>query len=165
VREATLCFLLRGEPPDEILMGYKKVGFGAGKWSGFGGKIEPGEAPAQAAAREMEEEAGVRIPAEALQAMGELVFRFPFEPTWNHLVYVFLATAWEGKPTESREMSPSWFSLDSLPFEGMWQDGAHWLPRILAGERIQAHFCFGSDNETIEQAEIGAWNGRKLEKS
>lgn len=28
---------------DKILLGFKKRGFGAGKWNGFGGKVEPGE--------------------------------------------------------------------------------------------------------------------------
>ena len=27
----------------EILLGFKKRGFGIGKWNGFGGKLEPNE--------------------------------------------------------------------------------------------------------------------------
>ncbi|KAJ1429629.1 hypothetical protein B484DRAFT_396306, partial [Ochromonadaceae sp. CCMP2298] len=27
----------------EVLLGMKKRGFGAGKWNGFGGKMDPGE--------------------------------------------------------------------------------------------------------------------------
>jgi 8-oxo-dGTP diphosphatase len=40
---ATLCFLMRGNPPSEILLGLKKVGLGQGKYGGFGEKIEAGE--------------------------------------------------------------------------------------------------------------------------
>lgn len=29
--------------PGKVLLGMKKRGFGAGKWNGFGGKVEPGE--------------------------------------------------------------------------------------------------------------------------
>jgi 8-oxo-dGTP pyrophosphatase MutT (NUDIX family) len=39
-----------------ILLGLKKRGFGAGKWNGFGGKVEPGESIVQGARRELLEE-------------------------------------------------------------------------------------------------------------
>ena len=34
-----------------ILLGYKKRGFGAGRWNGFGGKVHQGEGIPQAAIR------------------------------------------------------------------------------------------------------------------
>jgi 8-oxo-dGTP diphosphatase len=43
MRDGSLCLLLEGNPPARVLLGLKKQGFGAGKWGGFGGKIEPGE--------------------------------------------------------------------------------------------------------------------------
>lgn len=36
-----------------VLLGQKKRGFGEGYYNGFGGKVEPGETVAQAAAREV----------------------------------------------------------------------------------------------------------------
>lgn len=36
---------------DEILLGFKKRGFGVGKWNGFGGKVETGESITDAAVR------------------------------------------------------------------------------------------------------------------
>ena len=44
----TLAFLRRS---GEILLGFKKRGFGAGRWNGFGGKVEPGETIEQGARR------------------------------------------------------------------------------------------------------------------
>jgi len=44
----TLAFVRR---KGEILLGYKKRGFGAGKWNGFGGKVEAGETIEDAAKR------------------------------------------------------------------------------------------------------------------
>jgi hypothetical protein len=41
----------------------------------------------------------------------------------------------------------------------MWQDNAHWLPRILAGERVRAVFTFLSDNETIDHMKMELWDG------
>ena len=46
----TLAFVRRQE---EILLGYKKRGFGAGNWNGFGGKVETGETIEDAAKRWM----------------------------------------------------------------------------------------------------------------
>ena len=46
----TLAFVRRH---GEILLGFKKRGFGAGKWNGFGGKVEAGETIEDAAKRWM----------------------------------------------------------------------------------------------------------------
>lgn len=37
--------------PGRVLLGMKKRGFGAGKWNGFGGKVQPGETIEDAAKR------------------------------------------------------------------------------------------------------------------
>ena len=54
----TLVLLREG---DRVLLGMKKRGFGAGKWNGFGGKLEPGESVVEAAAREVREECGFTV--------------------------------------------------------------------------------------------------------
>jgi 8-oxo-dGTP diphosphatase len=159
MKQTTLCLLLRGKPPEQVLLGFKKQGFGQGKYTGFGGKVEPGETWAEAALRELEEETGVRVREEDLQPVGRLEFCFPARPAWNQAVNVFAAWRWRGRVRESREMRPAWFSVRQLPLEQMWQDGAHWLPRILAGESILAHFVFHPDNETIRELEIQPWDG------
>jgi len=38
MREAALCFLVQGNPPNRVLPGLEKVDFGTGKYNGFGGK-------------------------------------------------------------------------------------------------------------------------------
>lgn len=40
VTVATVIYVIQN---DKILLGYKKRGFGMGKWNGFGGKVEPNE--------------------------------------------------------------------------------------------------------------------------
>ena len=47
-RILTLLFVREG---DRILLGYKKNGFGKGKWNGFGGKVKDGETIEEAAIR------------------------------------------------------------------------------------------------------------------
>lgn len=157
VTEATLCILVREEPPRQILLGLKKKGFGAGKYGGFGGKVEEGEAVETAAIRELEEETGLRVLPELLRYVARLEFLFPARPNWNHHVHVFLLASWLGEPEESGEMRPEWFAVDDLPFNGMWQDGRHWLPRILSGERILGRFTFREDNETIDSMNVREW--------
>ena len=152
--QATLCMLVRGSPVREVLLGYKKTGFGQGKYSGFGGKVENGESIEHAALREMEEETGVRIAAPDLRFVAKLTFLFPDKPDWNQEVYTYLAETWQGEPAESNEMIPAWFATEKIPYAKMWDDSSYWLPPILAGKRIQARFVFFSDNETVHQAEM-----------
>ena len=44
----TLLFVLK---PGKVLLGYKKRGFGVGRWNGFGGKVQQGETIEEAAKR------------------------------------------------------------------------------------------------------------------
>lgn len=159
MEEKTLCFLIRGNPTTEILLGFKKVRFGAGKYAGFGGGVEPGESITAAAIRELEEETAVIVLEENLLSVGHLTFVFPSKPTWNQVVRVFLVSNWAGIPVESEEMIPVWFSVNEIPHEQMWQDAVYWLPRILKGKPIRARFTFQPDNETVDQVEIETWDG------
>lgn len=159
VQETTLCLLVRERPSPSVLLGLKKEGFGSGKYTGFGGKLEAAERPAVAAIRELEEETGIRVREEDLQPMGRLTFLFPFSPAWSQVVHVFRADKWKGSPREGREMKPVWFPVNRLPLDRMWQDGAYWLPPILEGKGILARFTFQADNETIDVVEIDTWVG------
>ena len=148
--ERTLCFLVRGSPPKEVLLGLKKRGFGVGKFAGFGGAVEEGETIRGAAARELDEETGLKVKEQDLEYMGHVVFLFSAKPAWDQKVYVFRATAWAGVPAESDEMQPAWFGIDELPLRQMWQDAAHWLPQVLDGQRLYKRFVLAPDNETVE---------------
>jgi hypothetical protein len=61
---------------------------------------------------------------------------------------------------ESAEMQPAWFAVGDLSFERTWQDNAHWLPRILAEERVRAVFTFKDDSETIDHLRMEAWDSK-----
>jgi 8-oxo-dGTP diphosphatase len=161
MQDGTLLFLVRGEPPTELLLGWKKVGFGAGKYDGFGGKIEPGETVMEAALRELAEECGVRAREASVRPVAYLDFRFPHRPEWDQVVYAYLATAWDGEPVETDEMIPQWYALADIPYAQMWQDGRLWLPQVLAGECLRGRFVFSADNETLEQADLHDWDGKE----
>ena len=160
MKETTLCLLVQGNPPEKVLLGLKKTGFGAGKITGFGGKVEPGETPAAAAIREMEEETGIAVSLDDLVAIGQLTFLFPSEPSWSQLVHVFLSRRWVGVPQEGSEMRPAWYAVDEVPYHQMWRDGPYWLPRFLAGERVVGRFVFDTDTQTVAEADIATWEHR-----
>jgi 8-oxo-dGTP diphosphatase len=154
--QLTLCFPLRGQPVRQVLIGYKKGGFGAGKFAGFGGKVEPGESLAQAAARELAEECGLLAAPQHLEYAAALTFLFPARPAWNEQVHVFLARHWQGQPAETDEMRPAWHTPADLPYGQMWQDNRIWLPPVLEGQRLRGRFLFAQDNETVAQYTLAA---------
>ena len=147
--EATLCFILEGRPPRRILLGRKKRGFGKGKLNGLGGKVRPGETPIRTIVREVAEESGVIVSPDTLRSAGSVTFTFPFEPSFDQHVHIFVASSWEGEVQESEEMAPAWFPIGGIPYDRMWDDDRYWLPLVLAGERIRARFTYAEDNETV----------------
>jgi len=42
-----------------------------------------------------------------------------------------------------------WFKINELPFERMWDDDPHWLPRVLAGEFMKMKFYFDSQGKLL----------------
>ncbi len=151
---ATLCLVRRRGAADALLLGRKKRGFATGKYGGFGGKLEPGETIAAAAARELAEECGLRVSPQELRPVAELTFRFPHQPAWDQIVHTFLVEQWQGEPVESEEMAPAWFLVADIPYALMWDDSLFWLPALLAGKRLRGRFTFRADNETVERAEL-----------
>jgi hypothetical protein len=65
-------------------------------------------------------------------------------------VHVYEATAWQGEPAESDEMTPQWYNEADIPYAKMWADDAYWMPLFLAGKHFKGVFNY-SDDETIVQ--------------
>jgi 8-oxo-dGTP diphosphatase len=133
-----------------VLLGFKKSGFGTGRWVGLGGHIEDGEQPAEAATREVAEESGLIV--SGLEHMASLNFIFPARPGWNQTAEVFMTSQFSGQATESDEVIPRWFAADALPFDGMWDDARYWVPLVLAGKHIAADITFADDCATVAAA-------------
>lgn len=151
-----LCLLTRtgGDGTREVLLGRKKTGFGTGKIVALGGHVEPGESAAEAAAREVKEESGIRVAPDALLAAASLTFLFPAHPAWDMGVEIYTVADWVGEPSESEEIRPEWYPVAALPFDQMWDDAPRWLPRVLSGERLRATFTYADDNQTVAAATI-----------
>jgi 8-oxo-dGTP diphosphatase len=149
-----LCLIRRqsAEGP-QLLLGLKKAGFGEGKWVGLGGHVEPGEKPAAAAVREVAEESGLAVPADSLQHVASIEFRFPSRPSWDQTAEVYMTWAYSGEPAESDEVAPAWYREDALPFPLMWDDARYWLPRVLAGQHVHATVTFADDCATVARTD------------
>jgi 8-oxo-dGTP diphosphatase len=137
----------------EVLLGFKKSGFGAGRWVGLGGHIEDGEQPEQAAIREVAEESALIV--SCLTHMASLNFIFPARPAWNQTADVFVTGEYTGQPAESDEVIPRWFGTGALPLDGMWDDARYWLPLVLAGVHVTADITFADDCATVAAASPG----------
>lgn len=148
--ETTICIPILETVPPRVLLALKKRGFGKGKVTGVGGKVEAGETAVESAIRELAEEAGIIAQPDFLHFRGQIEFHFPWKPTWNMRSQLFVVSQWDGEPCESEEVAPQFYTLEQIPFANMWADARHWLPPILAGSTIQATFVFADDNEQIE---------------
>ncbi|ORZ36662.1 hypothetical protein BCR44DRAFT_1432353 [Catenaria anguillulae PL171] len=150
-----------------ILLGYKKAGFGAHKFNGFGGKVERSDSSVRAAAaRELHEESGIWVPESMLLRAGTLVFDFEdggsappfilhvsvFTLDWKPEVILPLdenASAPVPPPFETDEMIPQWFDVHAIPFADMWPDDELWFPAMLADKPFVGQMWFAADQKTI----------------
>jgi 8-oxo-dGTP diphosphatase len=149
-----LCLIRRQSAAGpQVLLGLKKTGFGAGKWVGLGGHVEPGEKPSAAAVREVAEESGLLVPPDSLEHMASIEFRFPARPSWDQATDVFVTSVFQGEPVESDEVMPRWFTLTALPLRGMWDDAKYWLPLVLADEHVDVLVTFADDCATVARME------------
>lgn len=150
---AVVCYLVKD---GKVLLGRRKevsLGLGKGLISGIGGKV--GDKPEfadetyeQALVRELREEIGVA--ARRWRKVGQIRFLFPHKPKWNQEVTAYIVEDWEGEPQETDAIQPLWFDLGQLPAEKMWHDNQFWVPRVLAGESVQATFLYGGDGKVWE---------------
>lgn len=140
----TLCMIVQN---GHILLGMKKRGFGAGRWNGFGGKVQPDESIESAAIREVREEAGIEVAS--LDKHGVIDFSFDYQPL-RITAHIFRAAEFSGEPRESEEMAPEWFPIDAIPYDAMWKSDTIWLPRLLEGKRFSGSLRFSEGDIVVE---------------
>ncbi|WP_086824863.1 NUDIX domain-containing protein [Streptomyces sp. NRRL B-24572] len=92
----------------------------AGLWTPLSGIVEPGEAPAVAVAREVEEETGVRVVVERLAAVtNSPPVQHPNGDRAQYLEIVFACRPADpgqaARVCDDESVEVSWFALDALP--------------------------------------------------
>lgn len=144
---------------DKVCLGVRKAvshGLGENLIAGIGGKVGDApeiknETPEQAMDREAFEEIGVKVIAR--QLMGRVKFIFSHKPSdssWNQDVMIYTITKWQGTPIETASTQPLWFNIHAIPWSKMWADNQRWLPKVLAGQPVNAVFLFNDDNEIAD---------------
>ena len=105
--------------------------YAAGLWNPPGGRVEPGEHLAHAAAREAREEVGLHVRPQDLECLG--VARYDtagLAGPARGVDFFFLTRTWTGEPRALENTSEiGWYAPDALP-----DDSLPWLPAA-----VQAH--------------------------
>ena len=150
--EATLCAIIRD---GRILLQRKAAGrFGEGTWNGAGGKLEPGEDPADGVIREVLEETGLRIREPRRHGVLDHYFGDRVIPAWS--VHIFSAAEFEGDPVGGEEGELRWFPVEEIPYGEMWEDDLHWLPLLLEGKNFDGTFYVNEDASRLLDFRLSA---------
>lgn len=131
---ATVVFVIT---QNNILLATKMKKVGAGKWNGYGGKPEPQDNSLRdTACRELFEESGKGIIVQPENLVPRCIINFysfdnhSEKPDWT--VAFYLAFDFTGIASSTEEMSsPTWFSLDQVPYENMLPADQEFIPKIL----------------------------------
>ena len=83
----------------------------AGLWEFPGGKIEPGERPEAALARELSEELGIGVGEENLKPIKFVSFPYP---DFHLLMPLYACYEWEGVPRASEGQLLDWVRVEDL---------------------------------------------------
>lgn len=152
---ATVGFFVKD---DKILLGRRKnTKLGQDIYSGVGGKVGDheefkDETHEEGFIREVQEEFGV-TPTKMKRA-GRVRFIYPTASKWQMDVVIFLVEEWSGEIIETDAMKPVWFDQNALPHENMWGDNMYWIPKILAGEKVDFAFVFDDQSNLLDMKEL-----------
>jgi 8-oxo-dGTP diphosphatase len=102
----TLVYCLRDE---QVLLLRRRQHPFPGLWTGPGGKVDPGESPAECAVRELREETGLRARDPVLRGV---ITETSNRPDWQWLIFAYVVRDADGKVTgDGREGILRWWSL------------------------------------------------------
>jgi 8-oxo-dGTP pyrophosphatase MutT (NUDIX family) len=144
---AGILVVIPTRPDGSVLLGRKARGFGAGKFCGFGGKVEHTDnSIEEAATRELYEETGLPRSI-ALRKLGLLLYTFDSEPELALQVHAFSCQL-DGSenlvPSNEFEHPLRWFGSDGppIPLDEMVGDPNNRFCRLSLVDSDQRVDCF-----------------------
>ncbi len=94
---------------DEVLLAQRPEGKRlAGKWEFPGGKVEIGESPEEALARELHEELGITVAKQDMEPFWFLSHDYSTQFGFHLLMVVYICRIWEGEPKALEHASILW---------------------------------------------------------
>lgn len=144
---STVCYLTNDKDWLMLYRNSKKNDVNHGKWIGVGGKVEAGEAPLEAAKREIAEETSL-IP-DTLQIRGVLTFIYAD----REAEYIFVC---KGHSTsrafgECTEGQLAWIPEDEIMGLALWPGDRLFLPLLLEEEPFfSLKLVYDSEDQLIE---------------
>lgn len=143
-KKFTLISVVKNE---QILLGIKKRGFGIGRYTLLGGKVEEGETIEEGARREAFEESNLEL--KDLEQIATINFSWQNKKNLDMEVHLFRADDFSGSLEENSEIKPQWFEIKNIPYKKMWEDNTYWLPYFLKNINFKADFILDDKDKVI----------------
>lgn len=120
-------------PDNEILLAQRPPGKRlAGRWEFPGGKVEAGESPEAALARELHEELGITVKETALEPFWFLSHDYTSEFQFHLLMPVYLCRSWQGRPHPKEHAAIVWKRPAAMHELAMIEADAELVARLKA---------------------------------
>lgn len=139
ITKTNLCGIIKPDT-QEILMIFKKRGFGKDKFNLPGGKVDEHETFLEGCIRETQEETG--LTPQSLIHIGNLDF-FLLRENEHVQNQVFYTEKFTGEVIpEVDECSVHWKKIKDLPYNQMWTSDKIWYPEFLKKKPFHFEFTF-----------------------
>jgi len=140
----TLGFLFKD---NKIILAKKKRKIGAGKWNGYGGRIEQGESKFECLKREFAEESSVELKEQDCEELGYVDFVLD---GFDLRVYMYHIHSFSGYPIETEEMGePREFDLGKLPYDEMMVGDDKFIPLIIERKKFTGKMSFTDGEDKL----------------
>lgn len=116
------------DPDNRVLISKRPEGKNlGGLWEFPGGKIDPGERPENALARELHEELGITVPT---KCFAPLTFASHAYDDFHLLMPLYVCRNWEGTPTPMEGQEIAWVRANRLTDYAMPPADAPLIPML-----------------------------------